>query len=157
MTRDDRWTSVDHYIEDMLLKPDPELDAAQAACDAAGLPSIAVSPAQGKLLSLMAKACGACNILEIGTLGGYSTIWLARALDPGGRVTSLEISERHAAVARANISSAGFGDAVDIRVGPANESLRKLAASQHEPFDFVFIDADKQGYPEYLTLTLPLC
>ena len=150
------WAEVDRYLEAALLRPDPELDAVLAATRAAGLPQQQVSPTQGKFLMLLALACGARNILEIGTLGGYSTIWLARALPPGGRLVTLEAQEKHAAVARANFERAGVAGAVDLRVGRAADSLPKLAAEGAGPFDFVFIDADKAGTPEYFTWALRL-
>ena len=135
---------------------EPALEAAQEASAAAGLPAISVSPPQGKLLYLLACIQGARSILEVGTLGGYSTIWLARALPDGGRLVTLELSPVHAAVAHANIERAGLLDKVDLRIGPAADAMRRLIEDRHEPFDFVFIDADKTGYPEYLTLALRL-
>jgi predicted O-methyltransferase YrrM len=150
------WTSVDEYVSSLLLPPDPVLDAALAASQAAGLPSIAVSPAQGKLLYLLALTRGARSILEIGTLGGYSTIWLARALPPEGRLVTLELSEAHAQVARANIARAGLRAQVEVRVGPAIESLPRLVEEGAGPFDIVFIDADKPGYPHYWPWALRL-
>jgi len=139
-----------------LLPPDPVLDAAVAASDAAGLPAIQVSPLQGRLLSILAAAQRARDILEVGTLGGYSTIWLARALPAGGRLVSLELDPTHAAVARTNLARAGFSDRVEVRVGPAAASLRALIAEKWGTFDFIFIDADKTGYPEYFELALQL-
>jgi predicted O-methyltransferase YrrM len=136
------WTAVDHYFGDLLVSADPALDEALAASAAAGLPAINVSPVQGKLLHLLAQAIGARNVLEIGTLGGYSTIWLARALPDGGRLISLEADPRHAEVARANIARAGLDDRVEVRLGMALDLLPGLAESP-EPFDFIFIDADK--------------
>ncbi|MGH3732127.1 MAG: O-methyltransferase [Acidimicrobiales bacterium] len=150
------WSVVDDYLVSLLTPPDEALSSALADSDAAGLPRIAVAPNQGKMLELLAKMSGARRILEIGTLGGYSTISLARALPSGGELVTLELADAHATVARANINRAGVGDLVDIRVGPAAESLRSLVASKTEPFDFVFIDADKVGYPEYLQLSLAL-
>jgi len=152
----EQWSDVDQYITDLLVRPDPASANALDASTAAGLPAIAVSPPQGKLLSLLVAIAGARRVLEIGTLGGYSTIWLAQGLGNGGRVLTLELEPKHAAVARENVARAGHASAVEIRVGPAAESLRALAAEQAEPFDFVFIDADKTGYPGYLTLVLPL-
>ena len=150
------WAHVDQYLENALVPPDPTLRTVLAACAAAGLPQQQVSPTQGKFLMLLALACGARNILEIGTLGGYSTIWLARALPPGGRLVTLEAQEKHAAVARANFGRAGVAGEVDLRVGRAAESLPRLAAEGAGPFDFVFIDADKAGTPEYFTWALRL-
>jgi predicted O-methyltransferase YrrM len=144
------WTSVDRYLESIAGTADPALEAGLAAAHAAGLPEIQVSPLQGKLLHLLARAIGARRILEIGTLGGYSATWLARALPPDGRLISLELEPTHAAVARANLDRAGVGGRVEIRVGPAIESLRGLAAERAPPFDLVFIDADKASYAEYL-------
>jgi predicted O-methyltransferase YrrM len=151
-----QWSAVDEYIDGLFIGDDPALDAALKASGEAGLPAIQVSPSQGKLLMLMARAQHARSILEIGTLGGYSTIWLARALPQDGRLVSLELEQKHATVARQNISRAGLGDRVEVRVGPALESLERLVAEKREPFDFVFIDADKVGYPDYLQWSLKL-
>jgi predicted O-methyltransferase YrrM len=150
------WSDVDGYIGELLLGDDPALDAALRESAAAGLPPIAVSPPQGKLLHLLARVHGARSILEVGTLGGYSTIWLARALPHDGRLISLELEPGYAAVAVANVERAGLAGLVDIRVGPALDSLRALAAEQSEPFDLVFIDADKQSTPEYFAYALEL-
>jgi len=146
------WTAVDRYIDDALVAPDAALDAALQASSKAGLPAIAVSPSQGKLLHLMARAQGARRILEIGTLGGYSAIWLARGLAPGGRLITLEALEKHAAVARANLERARLADRVEIRVGKALDTLPQLAG----PFDLTFIDADKQNNAEYFRWALKL-
>src|SRR5713226_6940437 len=143
----EQWTAVDHYLTDLLVPADPALDAALKASAAAGLPSIQVSPTQGKLLHLLAMSLGARKILELGTLGGYSTIWMARALPAGGRLITLEADAKHAEVARANIARAGLADIVELRLGRAQETLPKLTAEA--PFDLIFIDADKTGYPEY--------
>lgn len=143
------WIDVDRYFADALAAGDDGLAAALRASEAAGLPAINVSACQGKLLQLLAQMQQAQNILEVGTLGGYSAIWLARALPPGGRLITLEALPRHADVARANIAHAGLADVVDIRVGAALESLPKLAAEGGPPFDFTFIDADKANNPEY--------
>src|SRR5918997_87150 len=150
------WTAVDRYFSDLLVSSDPALDEALAASAAAGLPAINVSPVQGKLLQLLARAIGARNVLEIGTLGGYSTIWLARALPDGGRLISLEADARHAEVARANIARAGLQAKVEIRLGMALDSLPGLAAERKEPFDFVFIDADKPNNAAYFEWALNL-
>ncbi len=150
------WTAVDRYVEGLLLPPDPVLEAAQAAAVAAGLPAIAVSPPQGKLLHLLAQLHGARRILEIGTLGGYSTIWLARALPAGGKVVTLELDPKHAAVARENFARAGLDKVIELRVGPAAETLAQIVAEKPEPFDFVFIDADKAGIPGYFEWALKL-
>jgi predicted O-methyltransferase YrrM len=150
------WAAVDDYIEGLFLPPDPTQDATLAASAAAGLPEIAVSPAHGKLLMLLARAAGARRILEIGTLGGYSGIWLARSLPPDGRLVTLELDPTHAAVAQANFARAGLAERVEVRIGPAVESLRQLAEDGAAPFDVVFIDADKPGYVAYLEGVLPL-
>jgi len=152
----DQWTAVDRYVTDLFVAPDTALENALATSAAADLPAINVSPAQGKLLHLLARAHGARNILEIGTLGGYSTIWLARALPAGGRLITLEANPKHAAVARANIAQAGLTRVVDLRLGQAIETLPQLAAEKLGSFDLIFIDADKPGYPEYLFWALEL-
>lgn len=152
MTAKDAWAEVDAYIVDRLLPADPALDAALAANAAAGLPGIDVSPAQGTLLQILARMAGARAILEIGTLGGYSTIHLARALPDGGRLVTLESEPRHAEVARANIARAGLADRVEIVVGRAAATLPTLAG----PFDLVFIDADKGSNPLYLEQAIRL-
>jgi predicted O-methyltransferase YrrM len=146
------WTAVDRYITDLLVPADAALEAALQASVDAGMPAIAVSPNQGKLLMLMAQMLGARRILEIGTLGGYSTIWLARGLAEGGRLITLEADPVHAGVARSNIARAGLGDVVEVRVGKALDTLPLLEG----PFDFVFIDADKVNYPGYLTWAVAL-
>jgi len=146
------WTAVDDYLSDRIVRPDEPLSAALAASQAAGLPAIAVSAAQGKLLSLLARAMGARRILEIGTLGGYSAIWLARSLPPDGRLITLEYSPKHAEVARANLARAGLAGVAEVRVGAGLELLPALTG----PFDFFFIDADKEGYPDYFRACLKL-
>ena len=150
------WTNMDHYFDERLVGEDIPLKAAVEATRAAGVPLIQVSPTQGKLLMVLAAAIGARSILEIGTLAGYSTIWLARGLTPGGRVVTLELREQHAEVARANLQRAGVADRVQVRVGRALEVLAQLAQEGAGPFDLVFIDADKAGYPDYLTAALKL-
>ena len=150
------WTAVDGYLGNLLVSADPALEAALAASAAAGLPAINVSPVQGKLLHLLARAIGARNVLEIGTLGGYSTIWLARALPDGGRVISLEADPKHAEVARANIARAELDTRVEVRLGMALDLLPGLAAEGGEPFDFVFIDADKPNNAAYFDWALKL-
>ncbi len=150
------WTAVDANIENLFLPDDPALSAALAGSAAAGLPEIAVSPAQGKLLTVLARAAGARRILEIGTLGGYSAICLARALPAGGRLVTLELNPLHAEVARANIARAGLAERVEVRVGPGVASLAHLAAEGVPPFDLIFIDADKLNYVAYLEGSLPL-
>ncbi len=150
------WTNVDRYINDMLVPSDAALDAAMDASNAAGLPAIAVTPSHGKLLHLLARIQGARRILEIGTLGGYSTIWLARALPADGRLVTLEADPMHADIALANISRAGLADRVDLRVGRALETLPLLAAEGGGAFDLTFIDADKRNIPDYFMFALKL-
>ncbi len=152
----ERWTAVDRYFTETLVRPDPVFDAVLRANAAAGLPPYDVSPNQGKLLELLARIQGARSILEIGTLGGYSTIWLARALPPGGRIVTLEIDPKHAEVARANFARAGVAGAIELRVGNALETLPHLVAEGCGPFDLVFIDADKQNNPQYVASALEL-
>jgi predicted O-methyltransferase YrrM len=150
------WNAVDRYITDLLVPPDPVLDAALVASEAAGLPAIQVAPNQGKLLALLVELHSARAVLEIGTLGGYSTIWLARPLPADGRLITLEANAKHAEVARANIARAGLDDIVELRLGPALETLPQLAAEGVGPFDLVFIDADKPSNPDYFTWALRL-
>jgi predicted O-methyltransferase YrrM len=150
------WLAVDRFITDLLVPADPALDEALADSAAAGLPAINVSPNQGKLLNLLARAQGARTILELGTLGGYSTIWLARALAEGGRLVTLEADPRHADVAQSNIARAGLAGVVDIRLGPALETLPQLVSEGRGPFDFVFIDADKESTADYFAWSLKL-
>lgn len=152
----DRWTAVDQYFADLLLPPDPALEAALRDSAAAGLPPIQVAPNQGKLLMLLARIQGAGTILEIGTLGGYSTIWLARALPADGRMITLEADPKHAAVARANIARAGLAHIVEVRLGPALDTLPQIAAEGRGPFDLTFIDADKENNAEYLAWAIKL-
>lgn len=152
----EQWSAVDRYLTDLLVRPDPELDAALEASAAAGLPPINVSPNQGKLLHLVARIQGARTILEIGTLGGYSTIWLARALPSGGRLLTLEAEPKYAEIARANLARAGLANIVELRLGPALDTLPQLAAAGRGPFDLIFIDADKTGYPDYFVWALKL-
>jgi len=150
------WHEVDAYLEDRLLGADPALEAALAANRESGLPAIDVSPVQGKLLHLLARAMGARRVLEIGTLGGYSTIWLARALPEDGRVVTLELDPRHADVAHANLERAGLAGRVDIRVGPALDTLAMLRQEAAAPFDLIFIDADKQNNANYVRAAIDL-
>jgi len=150
------WAAVDRYFEELFIPPDTVLDAAVVASAEAGLPPIAVSPTQGKLLHLLALSLQARRILEIGTLGGYSAIWLARALPEGGRLLTLEADPRHAEVARANLARAGLERIAEVRLGPAQDTLPQLADAGEEPFDLIFIDADKTGYPAYLGWSLRL-
>jgi predicted O-methyltransferase YrrM len=155
-TIDERWTKVDEYLGGLLLSPDTILDAAVQAGLDAGLPQIQVSPLQGKFLNLLARIQGARTILEIGTLAGFSTIWLARALPPEGHLVSLEVNPRYAEIARANLLRAGFGSIVEVRVGSALDLLPVLAEERAGPFDLVFIDADKEHNPEYVSWALRL-
>ena len=152
----DSWTAVDRHFAGRLLSTDEAMDDVLAANLAAGLPAIDVSPLQGKFLNLVARAIGARRILEIGTLGGYSTIWLARAVGEGGCVVSLEFQPRYAEVARANVERAALGDRVEIRVGPALDLLPEIEEEKVGPFDLVFIDADKANQDAYLIWALRL-
>jgi predicted O-methyltransferase YrrM len=148
----DLWKAVDAYARESVVRPDPSYQAVYDASRAAGLPDIAISPAEGKQLQILAQMCGARRILEIGTLGGYSTLWLARALPPGGSLTTLEYDPHHAETARANLTQAGVGDRVTVMVGAALDLLPRLAG----PFDFCFIDANKDGYPDYFRWAVKL-
>ena len=150
------WTAVDDYIVASLFEADSVLDAVLAANRDQGLPAIDVSAAQGKLLSLLVRIRGARKVLEIGTLGGYSTIWMARGLPAGGKVVTLELEPHHARVARANFERAGVTDQVDLRVGPALQSLSTLGSENAGPFDLIFIDADKPNNPNYLSWAMRL-
>lgn len=152
----EQWTRVDEYFSRQLDQPDQVLEATLASSAKAGLPPIAVAPNQGKFLHLLARIRGARRILEIGTLGGYSTIWLARALPQDGTLLSLELNEAHARLARENIERAGLSQVASVIVGKADQSLQKLIDTAAEPFDFIFIDADKEGNPKYLQLSLKL-
>lgn len=153
---DQQWAATDAFLADRLAPADNALAAALAVNSLAGLPAIDVSPLLGKLLHVLARGIGARRILEIGTLGGYSTIWLARALPPDGRVITLELEPRHAAIAQANLNRAGLVASVDIRIGPAAQTLPRLKSEGIGPFDLIFIDADKTGYPDYLKWSLEL-
>jgi predicted O-methyltransferase YrrM len=150
------WATVDKYLADRVVAPDPALEAALSTSAAAGFPEIAVSANSGKLLHLLAKLMGARRILEIGTLGAYSTIWLARALAPGGHMVTLEVDPKHADVARANLGNAGLGRVVQVRVGAALDTLPQIAAEGRGPFDLIFIDADKVNTPDYFRWALTL-
>lgn len=150
------WTAVDTYLGNLLAPHDEHLDAALRANSEAGLPNIDVSPLQGKFLQTMMHMARARRVLEIGLLGGYSTIWMARALPPDGSITTLEMEPRHADVARENLRRAGLLDRVDMRIGRALDSLAALHASGAEPFDLIFIDADKESNPDYLAWSLKL-
>ena len=150
------WSAVDHYLSEALFPKDPVLESALRASSEAGLPAINVTPHQGRWLQLLARTRNARRILEIGTLGGYSTIWLARALPAGGRLVTLELDPHHAEVARANFLRAGLSDRIDLRIGPAAATLDQLAAENCAPFDLVFIDADKAGTAGYFSQALRL-
>lgn len=152
----DIWKQVDEYFTDALIAPSETFAAALEANRAAGLPAIDVTPLQGRFLELLLRAAGARRVLEIGTLGAYSTLWLARALPENGIVVTLELDARHAEVARTNLNNAGLAQRVDLRLGPASETLAAFVAEPVAPFDFIFIDADKSGYPEYLQWSLKL-
>ncbi|WP_172254510.1 O-methyltransferase [Saccharibacillus deserti] len=155
--RSHTWAKADRYLERKLIAHDPALERALDDNEAAGLPPYDVSPLQGKLLQLLIRMNGARRVLEIGTLGGYSTIWMARALPEGGRLITLELEPKHAETARVNLRGAGIADStVEIRVGDARHQLRKLEEEQAEPFDFIFIDADKPNNPAYLEAALRL-
>jgi predicted O-methyltransferase YrrM len=152
----DAWTAIDRYLTGLLVPPDTALDEALAATQVAGMPAINVAPNQGKLLQVLALSVSARAILEIGTLGGYSTIWLARALAPGGRLVSLEADAKHAAVARDNLARAGLSSTVEVRVGRAIDTLPALEAEGRGPFDLVFIDADKPSTADYFAWAVRL-
>ena len=155
MSTQEQWTAVDSYITDLLVPADTALEATLKASDSAGLPSISVTPNQGKLLQLLARLKGARTILEIGTLGGYSTIWLSRALPVGGRMITLELEPKHADLARANLARAGLEGIAEVRLGPAIEALAQLY-EERERFDFIFIDADKPSNANYLEWAIKL-
>jgi predicted O-methyltransferase YrrM len=150
------WKEVDKYFTDALIAPGDDFDAARDANHKADLPAIDVTPLQGRFLDLLVRSIRARRVLEIGTLGGYSTLWLARALPADGVVVTLELEPRHAEVAMQNVKSAGLANKVDLRTGPAAESLKALAQEHAAPFDFIFIDADKAGYPDYLQGSMTL-
>ncbi len=152
----ERWTAVDHYIDDLFTQSDPALEAALRASSEAGLPPIQVSPNQGKLLAILAQTIRARSILEIGVLGGYSTIWLGRALAPGGKLITLEVEPRHAAVARANLDRASLNGSVEVRLGRALDTLPQLFAEGRGPFDLIFIDADKPNCAAYFEWAVKL-
>jgi len=152
----ERWGEVDHYISDVFGLDDPVLNEAIRATEAAEMPQIQVSAVLGRLLQVLAQVVNARRILEIGTLGGYSAIWLGRVLPPGGKLVTLELEERHAEVARSNIGHAGLSDRVDVIVGPAVASLERMASEAVDPFDMVFIDADKASYSAYLEWSIRL-
>jgi len=150
------WTDVDRYFSAALVKPDRAREAALRANRKAELPAIDVTTLQGRFLEVLVRATGARRVLEIGTLGGYSTLWLARAIPDNGLVVTLELEPKHASIAQRNIEKAGLSQRVDLRIGRATEALSSLVAASADPFDFIFIDADKAGYPDYLHWSLKL-
>jgi predicted O-methyltransferase YrrM len=154
--REALWDQVDAYLTDTFVPRDEAFAAALAESEKAGLPAIQVSPPQGRLLELLARSLRARAILEIGTLGGYSTLWLARGLAPGGRIVTLEVDAKHAEVARANFERAGRAGSIEIRLGPALETLPRLVGERAGPFDLVFVDADKANLPDYFSWSLEL-
>jgi len=156
MSAEKLWIDVDQYINDQVTGEDAALAAAMRAGEAAGLPAISVTPAQGKLLHVLARSVNARRVLEIGTLAGYSTIWLARAVGDGGRVITIEFDEKHAGVARSNFTQAGLDARIDLRVGRAQDVLPRIAADDGGRFDFIFIDADKPSTTEYFEWALKL-
>jgi predicted O-methyltransferase YrrM len=156
MENDQIWRNVDEYVGEVLVREPAELTNVLNANREAGLPDISVSAPQGKMLYVLAAACGAKRILEVGTLGGYSTIWLGKALPSDGKLISLEYEEKHAAVARANIKQAGLAERVEVQVGAAADSMKKMIEQREKPFDVIFIDADKEGYPQYFELSMQL-
>jgi predicted O-methyltransferase YrrM len=155
-TQDETWIAIDDYIAENVLDDDPALEAALAASEADGLPPIQVAPLQGKLLMMLAAAMGARKILEVGTLGGYSTIWLARGLADGGKLVTLDMNADYAEVARRNIANAGLADRVEVRIGKALDTLPQLKAERAGPFDLIFIDADKPSTPDYFDWAVSL-
>lgn len=155
-TESEKWTEVDRFFSDALIAPDPVLESALESSRAAGLPAINVSPNQGRLLEILARIINARSILEIGTLGAYSTIWLARGMQAGGRLITLEADPAYAAVARANIARAGLQGVVELRLGSASETLPQISAERRGPFDLIFIDADKKNIPSYFEWALRL-
>ena len=153
---EDVWAAVDRYYTDAIVQPSHALEAALKDSAEAGLPPISVSPLQGKLLHIFAKILGAKRVLEVGTLGGYSTIWLASALPRDGKLVSLELERKHAEVARKNIERAGLGKLVEIRLGKAIETMPALFSDDEGPFDLIFLDADKKGNPDYFRWAVKL-
>lgn len=156
MSTIEKWTAVDQYVSDILIPKDSILEEVLQTNATANLPAHDVSPTQGMFLQLLVQIQGARNILEIGTLGGYSTIWLARSLPPEGRVVTLEANEKHADIARSNIERANLNDRIEVRTGFALDSLKQIENEKYEPFDFIFIDADKQNNPAYFEWALKL-
>ncbi len=153
---DERWAAIDRALERQLIGSDDALEAALEATRVAGMPEIQISALQGRLLQILASSMGARRILEVGTLAGYSTIWMARALAPGGRLVTLELNPKHAEVARSNLARAGLADRVEVRVGPALETLAAMVGGGEAPFDLAFIDADKEPYAEYFDYAVRL-
>jgi predicted O-methyltransferase YrrM len=153
---DETWSAVDRYITEQLVKPDPVFDEILERSRAAGLPPISVSPAQGKFLQLLVSAAGARDLLEVGTLGGYSATWMARGLQDGGRLLSIELESRHANVARENFTLAGVADRIEVLVGSGATVMERLAGERPQSFDLIFIDADKGGYPDYFRFSMSL-
>jgi predicted O-methyltransferase YrrM len=153
---DETWSAVDRYITEQLVKPDPVFDEILERSRAAGLPAISVSPAQGKFLQLLVSATGARDLLEVGTLGGYSATWMARGLQDGGRLLSIELESRHANVARENFTLAGVADRIEVLVGSGATVMERLAGERPQSFDLIFIDADKGGYPDYFRFSMSL-
>jgi len=154
--KEEKWAAVDSYITDLLIDQDDALDSTIKESKAAGLPAINVTPSQGKMLQILALMQGAHDILEIGTLAGYSAIWLGRALPADGRLLTLELEPEHARIARANIARAGLEGVVEVRQGPALETLKQLVAERRRAFDLIFIDADKERLPAYFSWALRL-
>ncbi|MEP6766262.1 MAG: O-methyltransferase [Gemmatimonadaceae bacterium] len=152
----EQWTAVDGYFSNLFIQPDKALSQALTASTNAGLPEIAVSPNQGKFLQLLVRMCNARRVLEIGTLGGYSTIWMARALPIDGVLITLELDSKHAEVARANFKNAGVEKNIMLRQGAAVDTMQQMIAEKAEPFDLIFIDADKVNIPHYFTMSLAL-
>lgn len=150
------WSKVDDYLDELLVKPDEVFSRILERSEKAGLPPINVSSCQGKFLELMVRFQKAARVLEVGTLGGYSTVWLARGLPAGGRIVTLELDPGHAAVAGVNLDMAGVSDVVEIRIGDATRNLKSMVETGTEPFDFIFLDADKTEYSEYLHWSLRL-
>jgi len=156
IAQSEKWTEIDNFFSDALIPRDRVLESVLESSRAAGLPAINVSPNQGRLLEMLARILNAHSILEIGTLGAYSTIWLARGMQAGGRLITLEADPEHAAVARANIARAGLQNAVELRLGSASDTLPQISAERRGPFDLIFIDADKKNIPSYFEWALRL-
>ncbi|MCJ7735501.1 MAG: O-methyltransferase [Anaerolineales bacterium] len=157
MADKDFWTEIDQYYLDLLTKPDPRLGKILQNSMDAGLPAINISPSHGRFFEILVRSLHVKRILEIGTLGGYSTAWLARSLPTDGKLISLEVNPDHAALARENLSLFDFGQLIEIRIGEAVELMKEMVESTEDPFDMVFIDGEKSQYPVYLEFVLPLC